>query len=117
MAESSPKMSEYRRKQMSSRTPPVVYRGAAPTTPHKLSALKQSSVFPNFSTHLGFESKMDDLFSGANVSHTGGSVEEAFERYVSGLPSPHETDILHFWEVSLLYTAQVNAANYDDTDQ
>lgn len=96
-------MSEYRSKRTSSSTSPVAFRSAAPATPRKSSTLKQSSVFSSFSTRVGFDSKMDELFGGANTSLSEGTAEEEFERYVSGSPSPRETDILHFWEVSFLY--------------
>ena len=104
MPELSPKMSEYRRKQTLGGTSPMAFRGTAPATPCKLSTLKQSSVFPSFSTRLGFDSKMDELFGRANISHSKGTVEEEFERYVNSLASPRETDIIHFWEVSFPYT-------------
>jgi hypothetical protein len=103
-AESSPKMSEYRRKQTSGSTSPVAFRGTAPALPRKLSSFKQSSVFPNFRTHLGFDNKMDELSSHANISLSEAIVEEEFDRYVNSLASPHETDIIHFWEVSFPYT-------------
>ena len=53
---------------------------------------------------LGFDSKMDELFGHTNIFHSEGTIEEEFERYVNSLASPHETDIIHFWEVSFPYT-------------
>ena len=97
-------MSKYRSKQTSSSTSRVAFRGAAPATPRKSSRVKQSSAFPNFSTHIGFDSKMDQLFGRGKASLSEGTVEAEFERYVSGLPSPREMDIIHFWEVSFPYT-------------
>ncbi len=82
----------------------MAFQGAAPTTSRKSSTLKQLSVFPSFSMHLGFDSKMDELFGHANTSLSKGTVKEELERYVSGLPSSCDTDILHFWEMSLAYT-------------
>ena len=46
---------------------------------------------------------MDELFGHANISLSEGTVEAEFERYMSGLASPRDTDILHFWEVSFPY--------------
>jgi len=84
----------------------MAFRGAAPATLCKSSTLKQSSVFPSFSMHLGFDSKMDELFGHTNTSLSEGTVKKELERYVSGLPSSRDTDILHFWEVSLAYTVR-----------
>ncbi len=56
--------------------------------------------------HLRFDSKMDELFGHTNTSLSKGTVEEELKRYMSGLPSSHDTDILHFWEVSLTYTVR-----------
>jgi hypothetical protein len=50
--------------------------------------------------HLGFESKMDELFGNANMPLPEGTIKAEFERYMSGLPFPYDTNILHFWEVS-----------------
>ena len=97
-------MSIYRSKQTSSSTHSAAFRGAAPATPRKASTLKHLSVFPKFSTHAGFESKMDQLFGHANMHLPEGTVEAEYERYISGLPSPRDTDILRFWEVSFPYT-------------
>lgn len=104
-------MSEYRSKQTSSGTTLAASRSAAPATPRKLSTLKRSSVFPGFSTHIGFDNKMDELFGHTNVSLSEGTAEGEFERYVSGMPSPRETDILQFWAVSFPYTIRMNATN------
>jgi hypothetical protein len=82
----------------------VGFRGDAPASPRKASTLKQSSVFADFSDDFGFDSKMDELFGGANTSLSEGTVEAEFERYVGGFPSPRETDIIRFWEVSFPYT-------------
>jgi hypothetical protein len=54
--------------------------------------------------HLGFENKMDKLFGHANTNLPERIVEAEYERYIFGLPSPHDTDILCFWEVSFTYT-------------
>lgn len=97
-------MSEYRSKQTSSGTSSVAFRGTAPATPRKSSTLKQSSVFPSFAMHTGFESKMDEIFGRTNIHLPEGTVEAEYERYISGLPSPRDTDILRFWEVSSTYT-------------
>ena len=97
-------MSEYRSKQTSSSAFPVAFRGAAPATPHKSFAPKESPGFSRFSSHLGFESKMDKLYGHANIRSSEGSVEAEFRRYVDGLPSARDTDILRFWEVSFPYT-------------
>ena len=96
-------MSEFRSKQTSSSISLVAPRGAVPATLCKLTTLKQSLVFPSFSMHLGFDNKMDELFGHANISLSKGTIEMEFERYMYGLPSPHDTDILHFWEVSFPY--------------
>jgi hypothetical protein len=56
--------------------------------------------------HLGFDSRMDEFLGHANISHSEGTVEEEFERYVNSLASPRETDILHFWEVSFPYSVR-----------
>jgi hypothetical protein len=45
---------------------------------------------------------MDELFGQVNSSLSEGTIEEEFERYTSFLPSPRETDILHFWAVNFL---------------
>jgi len=45
---------------------------------------------------------MDKLF-GAATSLAKGTAEEEFQMYISGPASPRETDILHFWMVSLSY--------------
>jgi hypothetical protein len=96
-------MSEYCSSQTSCSTSPVAFWDIASATPHKSSTLKQSSVFPSFSTHLGFDKKMDELFGCTNTSLSEGTVKMESERYVSGLASPHDMDILHFWEVSFPY--------------
>lgn len=93
-------MSEYRRKQASSSTSPVAFRGPAPASPRKSSTRKQSSVFHSFSTLSGFDSKLDELFGHAHISLPEGTAEAELERYVNSLASPRDTDILHFWEVS-----------------
>ncbi|KAF8503826.1 kinase-like domain-containing protein [Russula emetica] len=109
-------MSEYRRKQTSSSTSPMVFRGTAPATLRKSSTLKKSSVFPGFSTHHRFDSKMDELFGRANISLSEGTVEEEFGRYVNSLASPRETDILHIWEVSSVPCEHVfSSAKVTDT--
>ena len=110
-------MSEYRSKQTLSSTSPVAFWGAAPARPCKLSTLKQLSVFSSFSMHLGFDSKMNQLFGRTNTTLSKGTVEEEFERYMSGLPIPREMDIIHFWEVSFPIPSKMNAANPDNTDQ
>jgi hypothetical protein len=79
------------------------FRGDAPATPRKSSRVKQSSVFPSFSTRRGFESKVDEVFGRADMPLSEGTVQEEFERYVSGSGSPRDTDIIHFWEVSFSY--------------
>jgi hypothetical protein len=105
-------MSKYRSKQTSSTTSPVAFRGAAPATPRKSSTRKHSSAFSSFSLRHGFDSKMDNLFGGANVSISEGTIEEEFQRYTSGLLSPRETDILRFWEVSFPYTIRDECGDY-----
>lgn len=95
-------MSEYRSNQTSRSTPPVAFRGIAPATPRKASTLKKSSAFSDFSTDLGFDKKMDELFGRADTSLSEGTVEMEFERYVSGTTS-RDMDIFHFWEVSFPY--------------
>ena len=47
---------------------------------------------------------MDELFGRANTNLPEGTVEAEYERYLSGLPSPRDTDILRFWEVSFTFT-------------
>jgi hypothetical protein len=112
-------MSKYRAKQTSndtSRPPPVAFQGAAPATPRKSSTLKQPSVFPSFS-QAKFEAKMNQLYGRTGTSHSEGTVEAEFKKYVSGT-SPDDMDILHFWEVSLPFTPSgMNATNSDDTGQ
>jgi hypothetical protein len=53
--------------------------------------------------HLRFDKKMDELFGCANIPLSEGTIEMEFERYVSGLASPCDMDIIHFWEVSFPY--------------
>jgi hypothetical protein len=43
---------------------------------------------------------VDDLLDNIDVSLHQGTVQEEFNRYMAASPSPLETDILHFWEVS-----------------
>jgi hypothetical protein len=97
-------MSEYCSKQISSRTSPVAFHGAAPATPRKSNIRKWSSAFSSFSVDHGFDSKLDDLFGRENISLSEGTIEQEFERYMSGQTSSCDTDILHFWEVSFPYT-------------
>jgi hypothetical protein len=97
-------MSEYRSKQISSGTSPVAFHGAAPATLCNSNTRKQSPAFPSFSADHGFDSKLDDLFGRKNISLSKGTIKQKFERYVSGQTSSHDTDILHFWEVSFPYT-------------
>jgi hypothetical protein len=99
-------MFEYRSKHISSRTSrpsSVAFRGAAPATPRKAPALKESSLSPSFLFNLEFASALDQLYGQANTSPSKGTVQEEFDRYVSG-SSPRETDIIRFWEVSFAYT-------------
>jgi hypothetical protein len=97
-------MSEYRSKQISSETSSVAFHGAAPTTLCKSNTHKQSPAFLSFSVDCRFDSKLDDLFSRENISLSEGTIEQEFERYVSGQTSSCDTDILHFSEVSFPYT-------------
>jgi hypothetical protein len=97
-------MSEYRSKQISSGTSPVAFHGAAPATPRKSNTRKRSPAFPSFSADRGFDSKLDDLFGRENISLSEGTIEQEYERYMSGQTSSRDTDILHFWEVSFPYT-------------
>ena len=59
---------------------------------------------------------MDELFGHSSTPLPEGGVETEFERYMSGSPSPRETDILRFWDVSFPYIVRKNAANLN-TDQ
>lgn len=43
---------------------------------------------------------VDDLLDNVNASPHQGTVQEEFDKYTAASPSPLETDILHFWEVS-----------------
>jgi hypothetical protein len=95
-------MTDYRSKQLLNTTSPVPFRGAAPATPRKSSKLKQSSIF-GAATRLGFGDRMDEIFGHANASVTEAPVREEFDKYTSGVLSPKDTDIIHFWEVSFPY--------------
>ena len=103
--ESSPKMSEYRKKQASSSTAgtsvssPVAFRGGTPAIPCNPTTVEESSIFPGFSKNLTIGSKMDELFGNA-ISPSEDTVEQELDSYASG-SSQRDTDILHFWEVSL----------------
>jgi hypothetical protein len=50
------------------------------------------------------ETKMDEIFGRPSTSLSEGTVEAEFDRYISGMPSPRDMDILRFWEVSSFYT-------------
>jgi hypothetical protein len=61
-------------------------------------------VFSNLSTRPSFAKRIENVFGGrGDASRIEGTPEDEFKRYVAGLPSPPETDILRFWEVSLPY--------------
>jgi hypothetical protein len=79
----------------------MAFRGAAPATPHKLSKTRKSSAL---AAHFDFKSKLDELLGPDDTSPSKGTVESEFDRYVSAPPSPRETDILRFWEVSASLT-------------
>jgi hypothetical protein len=97
-------MSEYRSKQISSRTSPVAFHDTAPATLHKSNTRKWSLAFLSFLADHGFDSKLDDLFGCENISLSKGTIKQEFERYMSSQTSSRNTDILHFWEVSFPYT-------------
>jgi hypothetical protein len=97
-------MSEYCSKQILSGTSPVAFHGAAPTTPRKSNTCKWPPAFPSFSADHRFDSKLDDLFGRENISLSKGTIQQEFERYVSGQTFSHGMDILLFWEVSFPYT-------------
>jgi hypothetical protein len=82
----------------------VAFHGAAPATPCKSTTHKQSPAFPSFSADHRFDSKLDDLFGHENTSLSKGTIKQEFDRYVSGQTFSRDLDILHFWEVSFLYT-------------
>jgi hypothetical protein len=56
---------------------------------------------------------MDRLYGHANKPPSEGSVEAEFRRYVDGLSSARDTDILRFWEVSFPYAIILAADPYD----
>lgn len=42
----------------------------------------------------------DDYLNNVNMLSRQGTVQEEFDKYTAATPSPAETDILHFWDVS-----------------
>ena len=98
-------MTKYRSKQTlggTSRLFSGTIRGPAPATPRKAPAPKQSLVFSNFATRPSLARRIEKVFgTQGDASRVEGTPEDEFQRYISSLPSPPETDILRFWEVSL----------------
>jgi len=100
-------MSQYHKAKTSSgtsRSPPVAFRGPTPATPCKSLKTKQPSTFPAFPAPFNLDKKLEEIFGPVNKSLPDGTAEEEFQRYVSGMLSPPEMDILRFWEVSFPYT-------------
>jgi len=87
-----------------SRSPPAAFRGPTPATPCKSLKTKQPSTFPTFPAPFNLDKKLEEIFGPVNKSLLDGTAEEEFQRYVSGMLSPPEMDILRFWEVSFPYT-------------
>ena len=99
-------MSEYHSKHTSSHISSVPFQGAAPATPCKLHTIKPPSVFSNFTKGRKFESRLNEMFGCADLPLAEGTVDEELERYLNGLPSSRDTDIIHFWEVSFLTSSE-----------
>jgi hypothetical protein len=72
----------------------------APATPLKSSKLRKQSTTRVISRFKPDTHAIDDYLDKLNVSPRQGTVQEEFDKYTSATPSPLETDILHFWEVS-----------------
>jgi hypothetical protein len=95
-------MTDYR-SQQSLGTPvaaPQALVQRAPATPLKSSKFRRpppSKVMSRFrlDNHI-----VDNYLDNVNVSPRQGTVQEEFDKYTAASPSPLETDILHFWEVS-----------------
>jgi len=95
-------MTEYRTRQSSGTlvAAPQAPAQRAPATPLKSSKFRRpptSKVMSRFKldNHI-----VDDYLDNVNVSSRQGTVQEEFDKYTAASPSPIETDILHFWEVS-----------------
>src|SRR6266404_836954 len=104
-------MFEYRVHPLSS-VPLASSRGTTPATPHKTSQSAKSFGHFNAGTRYTLNNDMiNDILRNVEASPHEGTVEEEYKRYVSATSSPHETDILHFWEVSTLLTVEVSRMN------
>jgi hypothetical protein len=75
----------------------------APAMPLKSSKFKKSSS-SRVMSHFQLDNHIvDELLNSVDASLHQGTVQEEFNKYTAALPSPLETDILHFWEVSYTY--------------
>ena len=116
-------MSEYRCKQILSSTAYVAFQDATAATPTillklstpKLSTLKPS-VFSIYSNNIEFKDMMSNALGHANIYHSKGTFKVEYEKYVTSMALPHNTNILRFWEVSFPSTIR-NEANPHITAQ
>lgn len=95
-------MSKYRNRRSSGTlsAAPQALAQHAPATPLKSSKLRKSS-HPRAVSRFRLDNHIvDEFLENVNASPRQGSVREEFEKYTAALPSPLDTDILHFWEVS-----------------
>jgi hypothetical protein len=95
-------MSKYRSRQSPGTlsAAPQALAQCAPATPLKSSKLRKTSR-PKAMSRFQLDNHMvDDLLDNVNASPHQGTVQEEFDKYTAASPSPLETDILHFWEVS-----------------
>ncbi len=110
-------MSEYRCCPSTDSISPAFSRGVAPATPRKTSQFSKASGFFNVITCFKLNNKaINDILSGVNRSSQKGTVEEEFEKYMSGL-SPLKMDILHFWEVSIFFLLRMNTPSHSAAEQ
>jgi hypothetical protein len=72
----------------------------APATPLKSSKLRRAPTHKVVSHFKLDDHLLDDYLDNINLSRRQGTIQEEFDKYTAALPSPIETDILHFWEVS-----------------
>jgi len=110
-------MSKYRCCPSTDSISPAFSQGVAPATPHKTAQFPKALGFFNITTRFKLDNKaINDILSGVNRSSQKGTVEEEFEKYMSGL-SPPEMDILHFWEVSIFFLLRMNTPSHSAAEQ
>src|SRR6266404_552922 len=97
-------MYEYRRRHSSASAPPIPFQGTTPTTPQKPSQPAKSSGLAGVIAHFDLDDNVfGDILGTSEEPLHEGTVEEEYKKYVTTPPSPRNTNILHFWEVRVLF--------------